>query len=112
MSAEASRWQAQVPPWVAFPDFPASGLPPTQGAEEQWFDQEWRPFWTALGREEQQDYLDHWKADAEWREALTVFSMLFDGDAAEDLRESEELAEERSRSRASKPSFWSRLKGK
>lgn len=113
MDKDESPWSKQVPPWVAFPAFPPSAMPATQGAEEQWFDEQWRPFWLALNAQEQRNYLDYWQANSEWREALNLFFYrLDDYDPEEDLRESEAIAAERREKMLTSPSFWSRLKRK
>jgi hypothetical protein len=81
------------PPWVVFPAIQPEELSRylKQGVTEAWFDQQWRPFWSRLPLEQQQKYLDHWHATAEWRKAITFYfgtDPAFDIEA--DARESEE----------------------
>jgi hypothetical protein len=89
-----------------------------QGIAEPWFDQAWRPFWNGLTDEQKQQYLDHWRASPQWRDAIgfvfgTLYEMAAEGaedDAAEMARWEARWAERR-RSRPAKRPLWSRLFG-
>lgn len=103
------------PPWLVFPDLDPQELAGylRQGATEAYFYNHWRPFWDALDGGQRTQYLDHWKASSEWREAIEFhFNEDPAFDAAADVRESEEhLArhrQERAARLARKP-WWARL---
>jgi hypothetical protein len=73
------------PPWHVFPylqDFAR------QGAEEQFIDESWRPFWRQLTPAQQEDYLIRWNASEEWR--MNIKMAFEEYDAEQDFRESEE----------------------
>lgn len=70
---------AMPPPWVVFPRLRADDLPATQGAEEAWFDQIWRPFWSGLTDGMRHDYFEHWQATPDWRDAITFFFVTVPG---------------------------------
>ncbi len=70
---------AMQPPWVVFPRLRADDLPATQGVEEAWFDQIWRPFWAGLSEDSRRAYFDHWQADRDWRDAITFFFVTVPG---------------------------------
>lgn len=99
------------PPWVAFRQLQVEELAShlKQGTAEPWFDQKWRPFWASLSSSERRQYLDHWQATPEWREALRFFfEETPDFDAEADLAESEKHLEE-FRRRKPKSSLFDRL---
>jgi hypothetical protein len=60
------------PPWLVFPYVKAAELTAylNQGETEAWFDQCWRPFWSALTSAEKNEYFLHWHASVEWQEAI------------------------------------------
>jgi hypothetical protein len=60
------------PPWVVFPDLHPRELAGylRQGVTEAYFLNHWRPFWDALDGGQRAQYLDHWNASSEWREAI------------------------------------------
>ena len=62
------------PPWKVFPEIAAEdfGHYLTQGATEAYFDQVFRPFWSALSPSQRQRYLDRWCATAAWRITLDL----------------------------------------
>ena len=109
---ERETFLTVVPPWKVLPDFSPSSLPATQGLEEAYFDQEWRPFWSNLTEAQRAAWLDHWQADEDWRRAITFyFEPASEFDAEADLREAEEWRK-REQAAAQKPSFWSWLFGR
>jgi hypothetical protein len=63
-------FDACQPPWVVFPDIAPDELAAhlKQGAAEPWFDQVWRPFWSALTDLQRAQFLDRWQASSAWRE--------------------------------------------
>lgn len=74
MSSTQDYWSAHKPSWVAFPENP---YPPyTQGAEEEWYQTHWLPFWSALGVSEREQYLAHWQATDEQRRLLLADTKL------------------------------------
>ena len=89
---DARSFRDHKPPWVVFPHITPQDLSAhlTQGTAEQWFDHDWRPFWSGLSDDSKAQYLEHWHASPEWREALAFF---FDSaetlDVEADARESE-----------------------
>jgi hypothetical protein len=100
------------PPWVVFPhlvpDELASHL--KQGVAEPWFDQVWRPLWSRLSASERAEYLDHWNASPEWREAIRFsFDDQEKVDLVADAAESERELEEFRRARTRPRSFLDRL---
>lgn len=98
---------ACVPPWVAFPRLRPEALPATQGAEEQWIDTQWRPFWRALDGAQRARYLDCWQASAEWRAAIRFYFEALDApfDIAADAAEAAAWRQ----SRPPRPSWLRRL---
>lgn len=57
------------PPWIAFPyAYPAIGF--TQGENQAWMRNAWRPFWLALPEDERRSYLKRWRAGRLWSEFL------------------------------------------
>lgn len=113
MTDAENRWQRQLPPWEVFPAFTAAMLPAKQGAQEVWYDEEWRPFWASLSPQERQAYLDHWQATAEWRDALEFFfTEPEDFDREEDARESEAYLQQLRSDNPPKKTLWQRLTGR
>jgi hypothetical protein len=103
------------PPWLVFPDLDPRELAGylRQGVTEAYFFNHWRPFWDALDGGQRAQYLDHWRASPEWREAIEFhFSEDPAFDAEADVRESEEYLarhrQERAAQIAHKP-WWARL---
>jgi|SRR3954447_12692320 hypothetical protein len=100
------------PPWIAFPRLDPDELSRhlKQGVAEPWFDQKWRPFWSALSETQRLQYLDHWKASAQWRDAIHFFfEESSDVDAQTDAAESERYLEELRRKRGGKRSLLDRI---
>ena len=101
------------PPWHVFPEITPEDVSAhmRQGQAELYFDQAWRPFWSALTPPQRGEYLNRWNATAAWREAMSVFDMDTDYDAEEDARESEEYLAQVQRERATrqKPPLRKRL---
>lgn len=59
-----------------------------QGVTEAYFFNHWRPFWSSLDSGQREQYLDHWNASSEWREAIAFHSNDDSGfDAEADVRE-------------------------
>lgn len=60
------------PPWLVFPELNPRELVGflRQGATEAYFFNHWRPFWNSLDGTRREQYLDHWKATPEWRDAI------------------------------------------
>jgi len=87
-------------------------FPPTQGAEEAWTDTVFRPFWLGLDANARSQYLHHWEASPEWRDAL---AFAFEGpltmDHAADAAESDSHLDEWRQLRWCKRGFLSRLLG-
>ena len=73
MAANSFDPEAVKPPWIVFPALGAASLPVSQGLEEAWFDQVWRPFWRSLPPEDRVIYFDHWHASDKWRDAIVFF---------------------------------------
>lgn len=101
------------PPWIVFPHIAPDelALHVRQGVAEPWFDQEWRPFWTALTAIQRDRYLDDWQTTPEWREAITfVFESFSDLDIDQDAKDSEEYLRARGETAQTKQrSLLSRL---
>ena len=109
---DRSFLQRCQPPWMVFPHLKPDELSRhlKQGVAEPWFDQKWRPFWSALTAFEKNQYLDFWHASEAWKEALKFF---FDGDddidGEADRRESEEYLGTRRNELRQRPSLLARL---
>jgi hypothetical protein len=113
MDDRERHWERQLPPWKVFPAFTPSMLPATQGAEESWFDEEWRPFWASLSPLERHAYLDHWDATEEWRDALEFFfSKPPEFDSEADAHESAAYLRQQGSVGKRKRSLWKRLTGR
>ena len=56
-------------PWVAFPNT-CGGIGWTQGENEAWMRDAWRPFWLGLSEDDRKSYLKRWKANSMWGEYL------------------------------------------
>jgi len=99
------------PPWQAFPDIAPQDLVAylKQGLTEAWFDQRWRPFWSALDEQQREAYLQHWSASPAWRDALSVFSDHEGTDLEAEWKEFEQNLNRGSPPTSAKPSFWQRL---
>jgi hypothetical protein len=100
------------PPWIVFPRLDPDELSRhlKQGVAEPWFDQNWRPFWSSLSQEQRAEYLDHWHAPQDWRDAVRFFfEEQSKVDPAIDAAESDHYLEEFRRSRTSKRSLLDRL---
>lgn len=83
-------WLDHPPPWKVFPRLLPDQLGATQGAEEAWLNAVWRPFWNALDGDSKTRYFEHWRASAEWREAIRFVCDAPSGfDAADDAADSE-----------------------
>jgi hypothetical protein len=82
---EAAFLHQCPPPWKAFPQLTPDGLAShlKQGVTDAWFDQQWRPFWSGLSVEQKNEYLESWRATAEWRDALAFH---FDDQSPVDLK--------------------------
>lgn len=78
------------PPWVVFPEIQPDELARhlEQGAAEVWFDEVWRPFWRRLSEGERAEYLTHWQASDDWREAIRFHFDAPDFDLEADAAES------------------------
>ena len=90
--SESTNFNGVKPPWIVFPDILANDLAAylKQGVTEAWFDQVWRPFWTALDTTQKVMYLRHWSAPQEWIEAINnAFDLPDDFDAEADARDSD-----------------------
>jgi hypothetical protein len=102
------------PPWVVFPFIEPEGLGGhlNQGVAEPWFEQCWGPFWNGLSDEQKREYLDHWNATPEWRDAIGfVFGTLYELDAESDAKEAARH-DARAAERRAQPSLWDRLRRK
>lgn len=109
MKTDPSASANVLPPWRAFPDVPPiEVLTATQGVQELWLDQVWRPFWTSMTPEQRNDYLDRWNATREWRDTLEHFPAR-DFDPDQDAADSESHLQAQQRTRPRKISLLSRL---
>ena len=78
------------PPWQVFPAMTPQQLGATQGAEEQWFDGMWRPYWQSLDAAGQEACHARWNTSPAWRESIAFFCRaMSEAELAEDARESE-----------------------
>lgn len=94
--APTNRWLDERPPWLVFPRMKPMEVAATQGLEEAWVDQVWRPFWAGLSTGQRAIYLDHWQATRDWRDALRlVFEVPADFDVEADAAESQAWLAER-----------------
>ena len=81
------------PPWQVFPAMTPQQLGATQGAEEQWFDGMWRPYWQSLDAAGQEACHARWNTSPAWRESIAFFCRaMSEAELAEDARESAEAA--------------------
>lgn len=102
------------PPWQVFPKLPPEDLEAylKQGHTEAWFDQVWKPFWTSLSEEQREQYLGHWSATPEWRDAMYIFTLHEEIDLKAEWAEFEERSRQRRAEEQPKVSLWKRLFGR
>lgn len=107
---DSDELKRMAPPWQVFPEISPDDLSAhtRQGRAETYFDEVWRPFWSALSAAEKTEYFDHWAATPAWREAMSLFDIDPDLDLEADARESEAYLAEHRRTADQRP-LWKRL---
>lgn len=62
-----------LPPWLQYPDNPPWWSGWRQGMSEQWLLEVWFPFWNALSRKEQLQYLASRRVPEDWEDHVLEF---------------------------------------